>query len=391
MLSVIAVTAIITPLIKVLYDPSTQYIAIKRSTIQHSKREGDLRILVGIHSHENVPTIINLLEASHASQESNIAVIAIVLVELVGRTTPILVSHKPQYTLETTTSPRGHIINALSKYENRKGGWVTVQSFTSISPYVTMHNDICRLAVDKRANIVILPFHKQWDIDGTIGSVNGAIQSMNVNVLETAPCSVGILIDRGISTGSISLLTGRPLYHAAVIYIGGADDAESLAYGARMAQNRSVDLTVVWFILFGTEKTKDRKREAELINEYRKANVGNERFVIVEEMVKDGTGLASCINEMVDCFDLILVGRHHQQSPLLAAFGQWCECPELGVIGDMLASPDIASTASVLVVQQQRMGGSSMQHATGDRDQLVHDVPYDEQARGSWSIAVDKS
>lgn len=389
------VTAIITPLIRILHDPSRQFIAIKRSTIQHTKREADLRILVCIHNQDNVSMIVNLLEVSGATEESKIAVIALILVELVGRSVPVLVAHQPHSALPTSTSSTSRIINALRQFENQNEGFVTVEPFTSISPFETMHNDVCRVAVDKRATMVILPFHKQWAIDGSIGSVNRAFRAMNIKVLESAPCSVGILIDRGILSGSISLLTGRPLYHVAVIYIGGADDAESLAYGSRMAKEESVDLTVVQFLLFGAENTKDRKRDSDLIDEYRHANAGNERFVIIEEVVRDGSDLASSIKEMVDCFDLIVTGKHHPPSSLLTGLGAWSECPELGIIGDMLASPDIGSTASALVIQQQRLGGKlinrTTQPAVGNRDQLIHDVAYDEPTRGSWSISMGRS
>ena len=39
-------------------------------------------------------------------------------------------------------------------------------------------------------------------------------------------------------------------------------------------------------------------------------------------------------------------------SPLTAGLTDWSECPELGAIGDMLASSDFAATVSVLVLQQ---------------------------------------
>lgn len=32
---------------------------------------------------------------------------------------------------------------------------------------------------------------------------------------------------------------------------------------------------------------------------------------------------------------------------------EWCEFPELGVVGDLLASTDLSSRVSALVVQQQ--------------------------------------
>jgi hypothetical protein len=36
---------------------------------------------------------------------------------------------------------------------------------------------------------------------------------------------------------------------------------------------------------------------------------------------------------------------------------EWCDCPELGVIGDILTSSNFISRSSVLVVQQYGYGG----------------------------------
>lgn len=40
--------------------------------------------MVCIHKNENIPTMINLLEASYASEESTVGVIALILIELLG-------------------------------------------------------------------------------------------------------------------------------------------------------------------------------------------------------------------------------------------------------------------------------------------------------------------
>ncbi|KAK3019501.1 hypothetical protein RJ639_003173 [Escallonia herrerae] len=374
---VLAATATVTPLIKVLYNPSKQHIQVKRRTIQHAKRDSELRILVCIHNQDSVPSIVNLLEASNATEESPIAVIAVILVELVGRSTPMLIAHHHQRTLEPSTTRSGHIINALRQYELYNESCVTIQSFSSISHFETIHDhdDICRVALDQNATIVIVPFHKVWAIDGSIGSVNRAIQGMDLKVLEVAPCSVGVLIDRGILTGSLSILNNLSVYHVAVIYIGGVDDVESLAYGARMARHQNVTLTLIRFLLFRCDNGRERKLDNDLIDEVRLANTGNPRFVYQEEVVRDGVGLAASLRGLEDGFDLMTVGRHHQESPLLVGLGAWSECPELGVIGDMLASPDLGSTASILVVQQHRVGGKlvsrSMKPVVNDQDPRV--------------------
>ncbi|XP_008244850.2 PREDICTED: cation/H(+) antiporter 15-like [Prunus mume] len=361
-ISVVLITAVVTPLIRYLYDPSMQYAVTRRSTIQHLKRESELTILACIHNQENVPTFINVVEVSNATEQNLVAVIALVLTELVGRTNPILVSHRPYDTLDNSSS--GHIVKAMRQYEKYNEGYATLQAYTSISSYVTMHDDIFRLAFEKRVNLVIMPFHKQWAIDGNIGSVNRPLQSMNINVLEKAPCSVGILIDRGVLGGSVSMLASRYICHVAVIFIGGADDTKELAHGSRMARHPSMDLTVARFLLFGEENSKDRKQDSDLLEEYRVANGDNERFVVVEEVVRDGARLSVVIRSMVDCFDLMLVGRHHQDSPLLSGLGEWSECTELGIVGDMLASLNFHCSISVLVLQQQRIGGKPLRNSS---------------------------
>ncbi|KAL3578972.1 hypothetical protein D5086_020476 [Populus alba] len=368
--SVILTNVVIAPLVKLLYNPSRQYHTLKRSTIQHCRRDSEFRMLVCIHNRENVPTIINLLEISHATEESPIAVIGLVLVKIEGRAAPILIANSRKGVPETESSSTTSILNALRNYEQNHRNSSTVQSFTSITHFETMHDDICRLAMNKRATIVIMPFHKKWAIDGSIESTSRSIQQMNRNVLKNAPCSVGILIDRGILNGSLSVLNGRLLFNVAVLFFGGPDDAESLAYGARMVRHGCVRITVVNFLLFGNANSKERKRDSDLINEYRQGNLGNQHFLYFEEVVRDGVDLAGCLAKMVGCFDLILVGKYHQKSPLFKGLEEWSECPELGVIGDMLASPGFECAASVLVVQQPRM-------RVNETAPLIHDAPDD--------------
>ncbi|KAJ9175950.1 hypothetical protein P3X46_014449 [Hevea brasiliensis] len=268
----------------------------------------DFRLLVCIHKPENVPTVVKLLEISHASTESPVEVISFVLVELVGRCTPILISNDYHGSQHNQTSTAARIANALRQYEQNNQGCTNVHSFTSISLFQTMHDVIFRVAIDRRATIVIMPFHKQWAIDG----------------------------------GSANVMTSQSKFNVAIIYLSGPDDAKALEYAARMAKHEHVILTVIRFLLFGKENSQ--------------ANMGNDRFICLEEVVRDGVGLSQCIGKIVNYFDLILVGRYHWQSnSLFEGLEDWSECLELGVIGDMLASPDFKITASVLVVQQKKL------------------------------------
>ncbi|KAK4433384.1 Cation/H(+) antiporter 15 [Sesamum alatum] len=387
-ISVIGVTAIVTPLIRLLHDPSRRHVQLKRRTIQHSKHDAELRILVCIKEQDNLPCIINILEASDAREESPIAVIAVLLEELGGRATNMLLAHQSTRILQPTDSKSDHIISALNQYELCNESCVTVQAFSAISHFQTVHDDICRLALDQNATILILPFHKHWEIDGSIGSVNRSVQNMNIKVLDSAPCSVGILVDRGILTGSLSILNNQAIYRVAVIYIGGPDDAESLCYGARMGRHTNVTLTIIRFLLYGYDSARDRKQDNSLIDEVRQANMGNQNFIYQEQVVKDGVGLAACLRSIDNCFDLLLVGRNHQASQIMMGLGAWSECPELGVIGDILSSPDFGSTASVLVVQQQRLHIDKLKNRMMRPVVISHESVHDYTSGRSVAVSV---
>ncbi|KAL6980771.1 hypothetical protein U1Q18_022409 [Sarracenia purpurea var. burkii] len=376
-ISVVAITAIVSPLIKAFCVPTIHQFAVKRRTVQQVKPGSELRVLVCIQNQNNIPTIVNLLEASCATKESPIVVIALLLVELVGRALPMLIAHQPNKTLDTNgrNAESNRIINALHQYQYYNEGCVIVRSFSAVSYLQLMHEDIFRMAFDHNAAIVIVPFHKQWAIDGSIDTVNHPVRNMNIKVLDRAPCSVGILVDRGILNASLSILNSQSVYHVAVLYLGGPDDMESLIYGARMANHSNVTLTLIRYLLLGSDSARARKLDSDLISEIRYANMGNKGFFYQEDVVRDAEGLAACLGRLDKSFDLIIVGREHQESPLLQGLGAWSECPELGVIGDFLASQDFSSTASVLVVQQQRVGRGRFVGPVVNPDVNDKDIP----------------
>lgn len=72
--------------------------------------------------------------------------------------------------------------------------------------------------------------------------------------------------------------------------------------------------------------------------------------------MKDGAETALIVREMVDEFDLIIVGRHWGvEFPQTSGLKEWTELPEMGVVGYILSSSDLKGRASVLVVQQQKI------------------------------------
>lgn len=357
-LMMILITGTVAPLLKYMNNPTERLRPMRRRTIQHAKNGEELRILICIHNQDNVSSLINILEASNATEDSPLAVIGVILVELTGRIAPMLIAHhQPERAKEADFSGSSNIVNALRSFESDNHGPVHLQAYTSVSLYETMDDDVCRLALDQNANIVIIPFHKSWSIGGHVGQVNRKMQGVNLKIMEKVPCSVGLLIDRETIKGSYTITNLNSVYQVAVFYIGGIDDVESLYYGSRMATHDNVRVAVFRFLLFGTDTARERKFDNNLMDEIRYINAGNHRFVYEEELVRDGVGLASSLRRIEHGYNLIIVGRHHQDSPLMKGLDAWSECEELNVIGDRLASPDIETTTSLLVVQQQKVKG----------------------------------
>ena len=382
----ILMTSSIVPGISIIYRPSRCMISYKRRTIQMSKKDSEFRVLVCIHTPRNVPTMINLLEASNPTKKSPICIYVLHLVELTGRTSALLIVHTSRKTdqpaVNRAEAQSDHITNAFENYEQH-AEHVTVQPLTAISPYSTMHEDICNLAEEKRVAFIIIPFHKQQTVDGGMETTNMAIRTVNQNVLANSPCSVGILVDRGLNSSN-RLVADTVSHHIAVLFFGGPDDREALSYGWRMSEHSGISLTVMRFVpgeeinnnnnnnnnssgyhihnnnnsdkqrVLNVETDEDNEKHVDekFLHWFMMSHVNDDSIAYIEKVVNNGEETVAAIRSVGDAFGLFIVGRGQGISPLTAGLTDWSECPELGAIGDLLASSDFATVASVLVVQQ---------------------------------------
>ncbi|XP_058111294.1 cation/H(+) antiporter 15-like [Magnolia sinica] len=381
--SILMVTSICTPLVTAIYKPTMRYIAYSWRTVQHSV-EGNLGpcLLTCVHDEDNVPPIINLLQMSNISRFNPLAVHVLHLVNMVGRASPLLMPYKP------TKYPTGtnRIMNAFQQYERNYRGHVWLQPFIAIAPHETMHNDICSLAHTKHVSLVIMPFHKQPAVDGRmmLGGSGQSIKIINRNVLEEAPCSVGILVNCR-ALGGIRQ-PRQHWFHLAVLFLGGRDDRETLAYAAWMASNPSVSIYVTrcvpldWKLYDSIEK----KLDDEMVAKFKMWVMGNNRVSYREEEVADGVGTVAVIRSMGDMYDLFMVGWGLETETVLTrGLRDWNDDCELGIVGDFLASTDYSGAAAVLVLRQQARVGSidgaqpmsPMAHVSITTSNKIHDPP----------------
>ncbi|KAK4274868.1 hypothetical protein QN277_018035 [Acacia crassicarpa] len=368
-LMTLAATAILTPLIMLVYDPTKPYMVNKRRTIQHNPPDTDLVVVLSILDRESVNGILNLLELSAPTPASPMSISVLQLIELSGRTNPVFFDHAKQ-----PVPPKYRFvqaINALTHFQSFKGfDSVKLSFFTAITSKQTMYQDICELALDKKATLIILSLHQgpvTHNLEGAIVPVGGS-RTVISQILAQAPCSVGILVDRSenwsLISGhnSVAGSFGRSGLRVAVLFLGGADCREALVYADRMvASNGELYLTVVRFLAYNHEGETETEKKLDdgIMTWFWVKNERNDRVEYREVVVGDGEQTVGEIRMMNDeSYDLWIVGRRQGMNPvILSGLSNWSENEDLGVIGDYVASVDFSKSASVLVIQQQILRG----------------------------------
>ncbi|CAL9085766.1 unnamed protein product [Musa acuminata var. zebrina] len=367
-------TALVSPLVTALDRKCRGPAIYKQRNLELSRRDSDLRLVACVHTVRNVPSVISLLQLSNPTHDSPLLVSAVHLVELTGRTPPMLIVHEAGAigTLtrrNTDNAPPDlvhsePIVSAFEKYQQH-AGCVTLQALTAVSAYSSMHEDICNIAADHQVSLIVLPFHKLLTVDGEMEVINPAIRAVNQGVLTNAPCSVGILVDRGLGEhGKFANAGHHTPLHVAILFFGGPDDREALMYGRRFLEQPGVVLTVVRFLpSYEAEAPAaaptvwpakvDRLWDDECIRDFRLQFGDNASVSYTDKVVSDSSATVAAILSMGSIYDFYVVGRASGGgSPLVVGMTEFTDFPELGPIGDLLVSSDMGAMVSVLVMQQ---------------------------------------
>ncbi|XP_038900896.1 cation/H(+) antiporter 15-like isoform X2 [Benincasa hispida] len=353
--SLILETGFISPLVKAIYNPSRKFLACKRRTILHLRNDEELRILACIHGLENAQAILDLILVSNPTHQSPINLIVLHLIKLVGRSSPLLIAHQPRERSFSYKTLSEQIFSAFRKLAKHFGDRIIINCYKGISPYTTMYNDVCSLALDKRTIFIIIPFHRQGMVGEGLKSSH-AIRQLNKNVLDKAPCTVGVLIDNGTIRSSHNF-SHLALHRVVVLFFGGADDREALAFAARVSEQDRILVTLFHFSsskeIVGTT-ARSKMLDTKFSSEFKLKASQNNRISCQDKVVMDCRDLICVLKSLENAYDLVMVGRRHAESWLMSDVRQWNKWQgDLGAVGDFLASFDHESGTSILVVQQQ--------------------------------------
>ncbi|KAL4204600.1 hypothetical protein AMTRI_Chr01g110720 [Amborella trichopoda] len=339
-----------------------------------------LRILSCIHGPADVPVTLNLVEACRVAQPeiAPLSVSTVHLLEYTERSASPLMYRRD--TRATFISYDAEAISEVLRAYRLSNG-IPIRLTTAVSYYFNMHEDICITATDMRTSLIILPFHKFQRVDGKMDIRNHALQKVNRQTQDHAPCSVGILVNRGLGGATFKTATNVRMT-VAVLFFGGSDDREAMAFGMRMALNPSINFTIIRFVpcdkyekAIDIEDEDDSGYDIEMeldeafISECRKRYVKSKTVAYDERSLRTGEEVVTALREIAVSYSLFIVGRGGPgASRLTAGLIGWEDCPELGPVGDLLSSSEFSITCSVLIINKARSLSSAIRVSSRGRE-----------------------
>ncbi|KAF3774654.1 hypothetical protein EJ110_NYTH52642 [Nymphaea thermarum] len=226
---------VISLLIKLLHRSAASTANSNCRTVQHVRSDTPFRILACFHGHQMVTTVVSLLKATQATPKSPIKLSALHLIHASTRCTTLFVD--ANNSLNNDEDDHNDPIRIAFKNQQSMRN-IIVEHFTRLSAYSTMNQDITNLAAKTDSAFIIVPL--QQHSSDTAKSSGKHFRSVALKILTSTPCSVGILVNRGLVRTCTDAFR-----HVAVLFFGGPDDREALAFAARMGKQEGTTVNVV--------------------------------------------------------------------------------------------------------------------------------------------------
>uniref|UniRef100_A0ACD6AJ05 Uncharacterized protein n=1 Tax=Avena sativa TaxID=4498 RepID=A0ACD6AJ05_AVESA len=168
MINVLLLGAVSASAVKYMYHPEEKYVANNRRTVEHKKLGDELRVLACVHSQVEVGPMVALLDATSPTPATPLAVYLLHLMPLAGLTSSVRrhFKHGDPNCVPTgsTATESERIVNAFQFFVGQQQeGCSSLLPYVCIAPYATMHDDVCAVALEKRAMLIIQRLNAEED------------------------------------------------------------------------------------------------------------------------------------------------------------------------------------------------------------------------------------
>jgi Kef-type K+ transport system membrane component KefB/nucleotide-binding universal stress UspA family protein len=324
-----------SPLLEWIYPTSTQTQDIveraESAPEPQSKPVEAFTILVCVAYEASGPAMLNVVAPLAASR-----VYALQLVSPADRASFILSQQAEQSSPSwDAPAPLTPLLERAKELELE----VRPLSFVSAQPA----RDICSVAAAKRADLVIIGWHKPVFGAGILGGIVG-------DVLRGAHADVGVLIDRGLSE----------IRRVLVPYLGSVHDRAAVQIARRFAMRGGVEITLLHVV---TPERKLRSEvESQMTESVESGPAGPVRIAL--KLVEHAKPVEAALEESRQGYDLVIVGVGSEWGLEQRVFGMMPEeiverCPT-----SLLVVRDYAAPVARAVIADETQRTAALMSST---------------------------
>ncbi|KAH7667810.1 Cation/H+ exchanger domain-containing protein [Dioscorea alata] len=232
-------TFLTTPAVMAIYKPA-RYNGrrVQQSTTHPCDELKEFRVLACVHGNRDVSSLINFIEMIRGGiEKSALKLYVLHLVELTERFSSIIMARASALPFGCASSAPDSVSLAFETYGQL--GRVNVRQMKAVSAMSSMHEEVFRVAGEKQASLVVVPLVENMGVEW---------RAVKQRVLEKSPCTVAVLVDRGLIRRASQEGTEEVGWKVCVVFFGGPDDREVLQLAGRMVEHPGVELTVMRFV-----------------------------------------------------------------------------------------------------------------------------------------------
>lgn len=188
MVIMIFLSVVHTPfVVKHIIERARKRVPIHRMALQCLDPSSQLRILLCVHGTHNLASTINLMEISRGAPEPGLLVYVTDMIELTDQIAATLVQHEGVDSMTITdtsvTEMRDQITHSFQAYIDENGDGIKLSRMLALSTFSAMAQDLSVLAENVTVSLVLLPFHKRLNANGTLDEGNPGFRYVNRKVI----------------------------------------------------------------------------------------------------------------------------------------------------------------------------------------------------------------